>query len=75
MRAREITGKRIMASQTQTLCLSYCVAMSIILWAKPKRVMWFGLLQEQQVTFEDPLVTWGGLGRAGNGVWHYGTKT
>lgn len=37
--------------------------------------MWFGLLQEQQVTFEDPLVTWGGLGRAGNGIGHYGTKT
>lgn len=60
-----------MASQTQT----YCVAMNTILWAKAQRVMWFGLLQEQQVTFKDPLVIWGGFGRAGNGSWHSGTKT
>lgn len=63
-----------MASQTQTLCLSYCVAVNIILWAKAQRVMWFGLLQEQ-VTFKNSLVMWGGSGRAGNGGWHYGTTT
>lgn len=72
---REITGKMIMASQTQTLCLSYCGAMNIILWAKAQRVMLFALLQEQQVTTKDPLDIWEGLGRAGNGGWHYGTKT
>lgn len=64
-----------MASQTQTMCLSYCVAMNIILGAKTQRVTSFGLLQKQQMTFKDPLVIWGGLGRAGNGGWHFGTKT
>lgn len=38
-------------------------------------MLWPGLFQEQQVTFRDLLVIWGGLGRAGNGDWHYGTKT
>lgn len=64
-----------MASQVQTSCLSYCMATTAILWPKAQRVLWPGLLREQQVTFKDPLVIWGGLGGAGNGGWLCGTKT
>lgn len=64
-----------MASQAQTLCLSYCMAMTAILRPKAQTVLWPGLLQEQQAIFKDPLVIWRGLGRAGNGGWHCGTRT
>lgn len=64
-----------MTIQVKTLCLNYCMAMTAILWPKPRRVLWPGLLREQQVTFKHPLVIWEGLGRAGNGGWHRGAKT